>query len=95
MNAGATVQEFVLHLPQLLSVCYVTPFAIKHDQSQVSWFSFFNLLLFLSLFAQISTASLLKISDSPPFSIQWFNYLQHYYEMLIHIIYSVFTILWQ
>lgn len=95
MNTGVTAQEFVLHLPQLWSVCYVTPFAIKHEQSHIPWFSFSNLLLFFSLFAQISAASLLKISDSPPFPIQWFNYLQHYDEMLIRTISSVFTILGQ
>ena len=104
MNTGATAQESVLQKKKKKNLCciyhssdlcvYITPFAIKHEQSHVSWFSFFNLLLFLSLFAQISTASLLKISDSPPFPIQWFDYLQHYYEMFIHTLYSVFTILW-
>lgn len=30
MNTRDAAQEFVLHLSQLLSMCYVTPYTIKH-----------------------------------------------------------------
>lgn len=62
-----------------------------------------SLLSFLNLFSDCSYCCLHKFllpSSSkflilPFFPIQWFNYFQHYYEMIVYIVYSVFRIFWQ